>query len=599
MRNQIIKNGIIGITLAFILTTTIFIYVKDPFQNPSPVDKFPSSSILYTIENDFATRFGTYEPLAVTLPNNGLDLHFKDDLSDVIGIDEISDPMVLEMLSSQGFAVVESDYLKFSELYIYNVGDYKHFITTDALLHVFHLIYDYSLRYIEVNSFLLALNDFSNYMYEWCLVNYQDPSLIELKDSFGKLTAFFAIGLELLNDPKSPPSELQSLVNVELVKINDANSFGVSEITGNTVDFTQFIVRGHYTRSDELSYFFMAMLYYSQIGYFLHPTTSEANEIGVNQTREALLITSGVLSDDTNQTFTNWEKIFEPTTFYVGQADDLTLYEYITLLEDYTIEELVTDEIIKEIIETAKKLPSPLILGTVTQDPDWTNSTKGFRLIAQRFVPDNYFFQKLVDDEVSMRTMPSGLDIMAVFNSSRALYHQQGEVDQFPEYLPQIETLREEVENWEDEAWTQNLYYLWLYTLLPLLNEKSDQYPTYMRSDAWSDKELNTALGSWAELRHDTILSTKQPYSISPFEEGFVGIVEPNPDLISRLYSLTKLLKEGLSARGLLDAEDPLMIKLNDFEDLMLSFIAMIEKELKGEALSVEERGTIFYIYDR
>jgi hypothetical protein len=195
--------------------------------------------------------------------------------------------------------------------------------------------------------------------------------------------------------------------------------------------------------------------------------------------------------------------------------------------------------------------------------------------------------------------MPSGLDIMAVFNSSRALYHQQGEVDQFPEYLPQIETLRGEVQDWEDEAWTQNLYYLWLYTLLPLLNEKGDEYPTYMRSDAWSDKELNTALGSWAELRHDTILYTKQPYSIGPGAEGFVGIVEPNPDLISRLYSLVKLLKEGLTSRGLLEVDDPLMLKMNNFENLMLSFMTMIEKELRGEALSYEERETIFYIYDR
>ena len=58
--------------------------------------------------------------------------------------------------------------------------------------------------------------------------------------------------------------------------------------------------------------------------------------------------------------------------------------------------------------------------------------------------------------------------------------------------------------------WAQNLYWNWLYTLLPLLEPKGEGWPVFMQNQAWTDKSLNTALGSWAELRHDTILYAKQ-----------------------------------------------------------------------------------------
>ncbi len=104
------------------------------------------------------------------------------------------------------------------------------------------------------------------------------------------------------------------------------------------------------------------------------------------------------------------------------------------------------------------------------------------------------------------------------------------------------------------DTWTQNLYWGWLYCLLALLDEKGDGYPTFMKSQAWADKELNTGLGSWTELRHDTILYTKQSYATLGLEMGSPkkGYVEPNPELYGRLASLVKMTGDGLSARGLL-----------------------------------------------
>ena len=46
-----------------------------------------------------------------------------------------------------------------------------------------------------------------------------------------------------------------------------------------------------------------------------------------------------------------------------------------------------------------------------------------------------------------------------------------------------------------------------------------------MQSDAWLDKQLNTSLGSWTELKHDTILYAKQAYA----EMGAGGHFPPLP----------------------------------------------------------------------
>jgi len=117
-----------------------------------------------------------------------------------------------------------------------------------------------------------------------------------------------------------------------------------------------------------------------------------------------------------------------------------------------------------------------------------------------------------------------------------------------------------------------------------------------MQNTAWADKDLNTFLGSWTELRHDTILYAKQSYtlkatSIMPQPEAVKGYVEPQPEVFTRLAALAKQMRTGLDGRGLLNAE--YRDKLLRLESLLLDLKAMAEKELVGEPLSDREYETI------
>lgn len=605
-KNPIINYMVAGILMALIVTTGSYLLINlyDGSSPPGVVPSLPpgtrsnveSDPILFSINEPVQTSFGSFIPNSDLLPDRGCDVTYASDLSDVEGIDRISDQAALDALAELGFVVTESDeYNQFYDLYKDNNDNgIPSFITTDSVLHAYHVLYDLALRLIENDHFVTDLIELSEYMKEWAWTTRDTMAgNPQLQDALLRVSAFFTIGLSLLNQTPSIPAEMAGIVTLELQRIEDLEPRCVSPLNEVEIDYTQFIVRGHYTRNEALSNFFLAMMYYARVGFYVNPDSENPeNPMGIWHTRMALAMAAGMETDES--ILEKWEHIYEPTVFFVGKADDLGLYEYSELLDGYNLPDLEDNSTIAAIIEEAKQLPTPLILGEISSSEDWENATHSFRFMGQRFVPDSYFLQNLVDNKVPYRFMPSGLDVMVVLNSSRAREFQSAEGDAYPEYWPQIDMLQGEVAGWNETVWTQNLYFLWLYSLLPLLNDKGVEYPSYMRSDAWQDRELNTALGSWAELRHDTILYAKQSYTyergMAPVE-GRAGNVEANPAVFGRLFSLTNLMLEGLGDRGLLSPS--LGSALNTMASLLESLHTISSKHLTNEALDETEEDAI------
>ncbi|HDP67532.1 MAG TPA: DUF3160 domain-containing protein [Candidatus Marinimicrobia bacterium] len=247
--------------------------------------------------------------------------------------------------------------------------------------------------------------------------------------------------------------------------------------------------------------------------------------------------------------------------------------------------------------------------------------TKGFRLMGHRFIPDSYMFQQLVYDKVKfhygsgepftlvqsiagpIRGFPRGLDVMTVLRSLEAeeIIWTEGDAD-YQLYDEQLEALKREFAALDGAVWVQNLYWNWLYCLMPLLEAKGEGYPAFMQKAAWTLKQLYAALASWAELRHDTILYAKQSYT--SFATGIpdppsrtYGYVEPNPHLYARLASLANLMRSGLNNKELLLEE--FNSKLVNFESLLLGLKNIAEKELTQKALLAEEIDLIWTIGER
>jgi hypothetical protein len=129
-------------------------------------------------------------------------------------------------------------------------------------------------------------------------------------------------------------------------------------------------------------------------------------------------------------------------------------------------------------------------------------------------------------------------------------------------------------------------------TLRSLLDEYGEGYPTFMRNEAWKKKELVTFLGSWTELKHDTILYAKQVYAEMGGGPEYMevddrGYVEPNPELYNKLKSLIGLTIDGLEARDLLSQKDK--EQLEKLEELVETLRDISIKELENQVLTDEE----------
>ncbi|MHA2302545.1 MAG: DUF3160 domain-containing protein, partial [Candidatus Thorarchaeota archaeon] len=377
---------------------------------------------------------------------------------------------------------------------------------------------------------------------------------------------------------------------------------------GYREDFTQFVPRGHYTRSETLERYFLAMMWYGRVSLRLQPNLPELpNEKGMDNTAQAILISLALMDEISTMPagitgYDLWDAIYEPTVFFVGAADDLLPTEYLELVQtmygsEITIPDLDDDALLEDFIDAALEFREPAILGHPVPDTLTLAQTMGLRFMGQRYIPDSYILGQLVYKNVGTmanpRLMPMGLDVMAALGSDRAWELLEPE-KVYENYESQMNMLWDMVGNITDAEWTSNLYYLWLYSLLPLLTDPGEGYPFFMQSDAWVDKQLSTALGSWAELRHDTILYAKQSYTweLTGAPETVKGYVEPVPQVYARLASLCKMMIDGLDTRSLLSSI--MDTKLTKLYDLLLDLQTISIKELEGTPLTMDEFHTIW-----
>jgi len=195
-----------------------------------------------------------------------------------------------------------------------------------------------------------------------------------------------------------------------------------------------------------------------------------------------------------------------------------------------------------------------------------------------------------------LRSFPRGLDAMAVLGSTYAegVIRAEGD-DQYNGYEEQLEKLKQEFDL-KREEWTSNLYWNWLYCLKPLLASVRMGLPSFMRSQPWAGKKLYTAFGSWAELRHDTLLYAKVNYTMvatgfPPRPQLTHGYMEPYPELYARIRGMIEQMRKGLTLRDLL--HNRISDNLSRYEGLLLTLEAIAKKELTGEPLTEEEYQTI------
>lgn len=508
----------------------------------------------------------------------------------------------LNKLRENGFVVLGGTWKDLAELYKASVeSGLPIYVTTDSLLFIYHAFFDSILMELEENHLEPLLEEMIKAMVsetQFLRESLEENTLAREASTLD--LAYLCVAAKLLDPNFQPPGIVYSLVEAEISLITAAdNPERSSPIFVYNEDYTQYKPRGHYTVSETLERYFRAMMWLGRMRFEAQDPFDP--DLAKLQTAQALLLmhtTQKTVLPDGGSAMRAWETIYLPTTFMVGRSDDLTLYDYLGAAskifpQPFDPKDVNDEEKLSEFQQYIVEYDKSKIVN-VPIFPWEKPRLVGLRFMGQRFILDGFIHQKLSYPNVEGRTMVKGLDVMASLGSQRAEELLKDEKRTYPGYDKNLQYLKSYVHNLTIANWTESLYTGWLYTLKAEIEPLPPGYPTFMRNAAWEDKSLNTALSSWAQLRHDTILYAKQPYagkvSIPP-QQPDVGYVEPMPAVYHRLHRLANATLYGLKSLNLLGAGHE--ERLTRLLDLLQTLKGISLKELRGEPLADNEKAAI------
>ncbi len=518
------------------------------------------------------------------------------------------------------------------------------FVTSDFLLHVYHRLLEKEFEYIESYKFYPKLLEISDALFNQAIFDYnhKDPDINEAnRDNYQRLIAFFAVPKIILessyveynsenpmdtsSDTKENalsrlslyendmPPESYDLATKEINLIMNQKDLKPSPIFGDLLaekdldskhDYTQYKPRSHYNKNSVLRSYFRAMMWYGRNYFALN-----SNELTTDSILMVRLISAA-------QQTKNWEDIYIPTSFFVGRSDDLGIYEYSDVLSKLNIEN-INEDLVTQVQSTLEGYKGPQIMSTAfygneifnLSKDELLNKTKGFRFMGQRFTPDAFIFTTLTqgDEKADPETdekLPSSTTALMVMsslgNKTTGPLIEEWANKNAPNsrnvLRNRLDYLNKYFRDLSEEEWNQNIYWGWLYTIKGLFTENLDKsnYPMFMKNEAWNKKDLQASLGSWTELKHDTLLYAKQNYAelggggeppeIPPVVKGYV---EPNILFLDRLITLSNMTYKGLLERELIDNQ--LVSRNEKFIESLKFFKDIAVKELQNEKISDED----------
>ena len=471
---------------------------------------------------------------------------------------------------------------------------FPNFVTVDSLMHTYHLYFAHLMKTTERDYISKELKNLSGSMLETSTAMYEQLKGTDWEKAALRNVAFFYIGSILQDDSVPYPvsdSSFADIVRGELEKIMAAEGISECAVSGDLEDYSQYKPRGYYEGDEELEKYFRAMMWYGRIPY----ATDQEETV-----KSAILINLAI--EDSGKD--SWESIYRITAFFAGKSDDAGYPDFMPVIEEAygklpSAEDLVSDSsALSKFMASVSKIRAPKINSIPVEDGQ-DPVKPSFRFMGQRFTIDAAIMQRLVysaikeDGAGQKRFLPDTLDVAATLGSEEAfkILDNDGATD-YKGYTHNMTLLKDIYTADDPSLWNASLYSGWLNTLRPMFEKKGEGYPSFMLSDEWAKKNLETFAGSYAELKHDTILYAKQVMAeMGDGDDDEViddrGYVEPEPVVYSRFIFLSDTTKEGLKSYGMLskDAEKD----LERLSEIAKRLLAISEKELKEEALSDEE----------
>lgn len=490
------------------------------------------------------------------------------------------------LIQDHGFMVSERlKRISFGEslLEIFN-QDFPVFVSTDAILHAFHISYDRILTDMEVGlledrltELLWNLRNSMNQLHN----NYgSNPEMITmLKD----VDVYVTVPLLLLEENVQPYYPENNVMIDSILNWIDNEQGGISSTifssTCRVMDWSQFKPRGHYVYNPStqinLEGYFRAMMWLGRIELYLiapssHPVQCSNQKFQdiQRQAIDAFLIDELFDIANAKPIYEEMENILK---FFVGESDNVTLDNLDYLKQAISLNsptELLDSLKMVEFQDTLKnqafayQLILSQILFSNPMSPDTILPASAFMMFGQRFVIDSYVTGSVVYDRIKYfgvkicRLFPSTLDVLFSIGNSASAQLLIDELNVF-HYSTNLAALRYLIDHYDQNFWGSSIYNYWL-NLIRKLNPPEDRstFPEFMKTAAFWQQKMNTQLASWTELRHDNLLYAKQSYTGGTVCSYPYSFVEPFPEFYSTLNDYSN---EALNYFTSLNFPDPVI----------------------------------------
>lgn len=528
-------------------------------------------------------------------------------------------------------------------------------ITPDTVLHAYHKYFELTLEKLEQQELSDALEEFLTGLHT-NLAEAVRTSRGEVKTRYQNLEAQIVLARILLENKSAakpnyfnnPREEEEYLINDEtvdsldnadkllkkysgdltpelikaiasdLTEIYAAKNVGASPLFTQydsqlKTDYTQFTPRSHYAKNSTLRAYFRAMMYLGRSSYILH------SDLGLADAN--LLVKQMAISRSGGAPLAAWKKITAVTDFYAGESDDLTYTEWKDFTADILGDRIVYDadlisaETIAELKNNLDKIRKPKILSDIIIDENMAerdkasllNESLSFRIFGQKFSFDASIINNLTageeKTEVKLPSTPSALFVPAAIGDLRAekyigdfLKNTAGfKSEEVTNFFTKFKKEKISIGAVVESDWYNSLGSSWLYVLGALTRNYGKNYPLYMQSASFPDKQIQTFLGSYTELKHDTLLYAKQSYAElgaggddRPIPAVVKGFVEPNLEFwnkFNKLIDRTEILFEDNNLFINQNAEE----RLREFKKIAALYTKIAEQELRNQPISDED----------
>jgi len=523
------------------------------------------------------------------------------------------DEETLRLLTRDGFAVRPAGVNEMYELY---TGAYP-LVTTDVAIHTFVLLMRATIDELERLVLAPRILDLSRRLVAACLGQARDLGGSDLAPLARHNAAFFAVAADLLggaeqSGPGLSPREA-ARVATEVERIRAHSTVQPSTLFDYQEDYRKYKPRGRFS-SGELGGYFAAMTFYGRTMFRVD---------SAEETRRALLILDVLARNP--ELRREWEEIDELLGALFGERDDLAVPDFELAASktaggrdasaDYR--NLAADaSALAALTARLRTLAAPRINTAYLPWPesmDWRRRTAGLRVFGLRHTRPISLLQSRFDaGEWPLSGLLVASDLLgsgrasAILSGKEALAMDKTRAAAPPPPADPYASLTEGVLH-----------------VASALFDLPPGTPRFMSRRAWEEKQINTALGAWAEIQHTTAAYAKDAnmYACqSGMTDRFHGYVEPYPHFYRRLNELVRHVLVRLDACELFDLvaqdraavlaqidttrkrgdygakvrrdEAAMRVERQLFEELA-TILDQLErlaaKELRGEAQSIED----------